>query len=95
MVLKGRGTPILSLGDGAGFAVPTYCSGKRNSFYVTPERDGGYTIRAAIEPAAADRGSATVSITLCAAIPLPRYVTWPVVIEEEPAEELPVRKVAV
>ena len=75
-VLKGRGTPILSLGSFTGFVVPTYYGGKRRCFYFTPERDGLYRIWVAIKPAVEgrEREPAIVSVTLSCANPIPEHI---------------------
>jgi hypothetical protein len=74
-ILKGRGTPTLSLGDTTGSTAPTYYhSGKRKSFSVIPERDGLYRILVAVKPAPAGQESTTVAVTLSCAFPVPQYI---------------------
>jgi hypothetical protein len=74
-VLKGRGTPILSLGDTTGSTAPTYYHGRKGTcFSVIPERDGLYHIRIVLKPSSAGQESTTVAVTLSCALPAPRYI---------------------
>ena len=73
--LKDRGTPMLSLADvTTGLPVPTHCNGKGNWFYVTPERDTRCHIEVAVKPAAEDRESTTVVVTVSRVRPAPKYI---------------------
>jgi len=63
-VLKGRGTPTLSLVDDTGSVVPIHSGAAGNYFSVIPQRDGLYHIRADVKQAGADREPATLKIVL-------------------------------
>jgi hypothetical protein len=99
-VVKGRGTPVVSLGDATGFSVPTRRQGKGNSFSVVPERGGLYRIRTAVRPLPAKGEPVTLTVTLTSAIPAPQYIMYQIVapscgfarpsfIEDDPTEDLP------
>ncbi len=104
-ILKSRAKPVLSLGDVHGLARPCYVLDTQGRFYFTPDKDGFYTIRVAVEAAAARQEAATVSIALCAVLPshqcfespwvFPRYFALPPAVGKEPAGETPTTEAAV
>jgi hypothetical protein len=93
----------MALAGAGGLVHPDYAYDTKPCFYFSPEKDGFYAILVAVQPAA-ERGTATVSITLRAVLPLhqyfdspwlfPRYFALPPAVEKEPAGKAPRREAA-
>jgi hypothetical protein len=83
-VLKGRGTPVLSIRDVAGSAVPTLYRNHEKSFSVIPEKDGLYRIGVEARTETDKREPVTLAVTFSYNIPSPRHTMG--AIETMPSE---------
>jgi hypothetical protein len=72
-VLKGRGTPVLSIRGIAGSAVPAQYRDHEKSFSVIPEKDGLYRIGVEAGTEADEREPVTLAVTFSYYIPSPKY----------------------
>ncbi len=83
-VLKGRGTPVLSIRDVSGSAVPTLHRNREKSFSVIPEKDGLYRIGVEARTETDKREPVTIAVTFSYSIPSPRHTMG--AIETMPSE---------
>lgn len=98
-VLRGRGTPILSIRGVAGSAVHTQYRNNERSLSVIPERDGLYRIGVEVRTEEDAREPVTLAVTFSYYLPsfkyvmnsveiLPGELSWYRLISDEPKEGL-------